>query len=304
MLPYILLALLFLITVAGFLGHWGWLWELTSHFRWHNFVLLMMLALLFVAVSEPLPAVLSGFLGSINLLVVLPLFDRNGHSQSIAAPAYRAVMLNMHWTNEDFERTITFIRQTGADFVILVEVTPEGERALQALNSDYPFSHPLSKITEHGVMLFSRIPFTEAGVWHLEDRKRPSVVAQLAFRERPLTIIGMHPSAPMRPNRIKRRNLQINQMASFVAAQSSSIMLMGDLNMTPWSPYFHQFIQQSGLVNGRIGHGLQPTWPAQLPLLRIPIDHALVSADVTIHAFKAGPNVGSDHLPIIVDFSL
>jgi hypothetical protein len=37
------------------------------------------------------------------------------------------------------------------------------------------------------------------------------------------------------------------------------------------------------------------------PVLRIPIDHCLVSPDIGVLTMRTGRHIGSDHLPIIID---
>ncbi len=81
-------------------------------------------------------------------------------------------------------------------------------------------------------------------------------------------------------------------------------MVLGDLNVTPWSPFFRDLLREGALRNARKGYGLRPTWPTMLPPLLIPVDHCLVSSGVTVHDCRAGRNVGSDHYPLVVDFSL
>lgn len=80
-------------------------------------------------------------------------------------------------------------------------------------------------------------------------------------------------------------------------------MLLGDLNVTPWSKHFQQLLDRTGLLDSSSGYGVQPSWPNFSWLLRIPIDHCLHSSDIVIDQRKVGPDVGSDHYPIIVDFS-
>jgi len=56
--------------------------------------------------------------------------------------------------------------------------------------------------------------------------------------------------------------------------------------------------------------GLQPIWRSKslvsglAGFLSLPIDHALVSADVAPRANRLGPDIGSDHRPLIVDLQL
>jgi hypothetical protein len=82
------------------------------------------------------------------------------------------------------------------------------------------------------------------------------------------------------------------------------VLLVGDLNMTSWSPFFSDLIQTSGLRDSRKGFGMQNSWPANRRLLMIPIDHILVSEGVKVLSRRIGQFNGSDHYPILLDFSL
>ena len=72
--------------------------------------------------------------------------------------------------------------------------------------------------------------------------------------------------------------------------------------LTSWSPIFSRVLRLGDLRDSREGFGLQPTWSAGLPLLaRIPIDHVLVGAEVTVMGREVGRAIGSDHLPVLID---
>jgi len=68
--------------------------------------------------------------------------------------------------------------------------------------------------------------------------------------------------------------------------------------------FFSEFVDDSGLRDSSRGFGVQPSWPAMMPLFYTPIDHCLVSENVVIHGRQTGPDLGSDHLPVVVEFSL
>lgn len=87
--------------------------------------------------------------------------------------------------------------------------------------------------------------------------------------------------------------------------------MVGDLNITMWSPYYKRFARQTGLRNARQGFGILPSWPTKETysqispalslLLAIPIDHCLISPEIKVLNIRTGPNVGSDHRPVITD---
>jgi endonuclease/exonuclease/phosphatase (EEP) superfamily protein YafD len=62
-------------------------------------------------------------------------------------------------------------------------------------------------------------------------------------------------------------------------------------------------MRMSRLRDSREGFGIQPTWLSNKPLFMVPIDHVLVSEGINIHKRFTGPDIGSDHRPVIVDFS-
>ena len=120
----------------------------------------------------------------------------------------------------------------------------------------------------------------------------------------PLHLIGAHLLAPTHSAYFNMRNDHLEELASTAQRLPEPVMLIGDLNTSTWSPYFADLKQASGLKDGRPGFGIQATWPVRFPLLRIPIDHCLVSPAIAIRDWARGPDIGSDHYPLVVDFSL
>jgi endonuclease/exonuclease/phosphatase (EEP) superfamily protein YafD len=60
----------------------------------------------------------------------------------------------------------------------------------------------------------------------------------------------------------------------------------------------------TGLVNATLESGLRPTWPTRPALARIPIDHFLLSDHLNVASIRTGPDIGSDHLPLILDLAV
>ena len=101
------------------------------------------------------------------------------------------------------------------------------------------------------------------------------------------------------------RNEHLTQMTAFAKARSEPLIIVGDLNMTMWSPSHRSLCDELGLTNTRRGFGILPSWPASLPsVMRIPIDHCLVSDGITVLDCRLGRDIGSDHLPLIVDLGI
>lgn len=291
------------LAIAGYLGRLGWLFELASHFRLQYGVLLAASTLAYLIARCPRVALATGMLSAANLCLVASVGTPppRPHDRQVV----RAVVCNVRAINRQHERVVEFVRASKADLVLLVEVNFDWSDAINALDAEYPYGDHSPAFRNWGIALLSRLPLEDVRMDMIGGRS-PSlaVVARLAVEGRPLTVIGAHPFSPISPSHFAKRNRQLASVASLARKQSGAVMLFGDLNTSPWSPYFQDLLSASGLRDSRQGFGIQATWPVAFPPARIPIDHCLVSPEIAVHERHIGPDVGSDHLPVIVDFSL
>ncbi|MEZ4510841.1 MAG: endonuclease/exonuclease/phosphatase family protein [Chloroflexota bacterium] len=287
----------------------NWAAELTSHWRPHYLLLLLLLTLLFAWRKRYGRAGLTAVFATINLVLVAPFYFPAATSVVHAAniPTYRAVMLNVYTDSKHYGEVLDFLQTADPDVIVLTEVLQGWSKALEPLLATYPYTNYEAARNFGGTVIYSRFPLAAGSSFaaiSANGNGRPTALVQLDMAGQPVTIIGTHPRSPQSVGRMEERNAQMVELGSMVAQQSGSVLLLGDLNTSPWSPIFKQFLAVSGLKNGRLGFGLQATWPSFVGSLGIPIDHALVSPNIHITQFQRGPNVGSDHYPIIVDFAL
>lgn len=158
------------------------------------------------------------------------------------------------------------------------------------------FSHSFMKVTDGFYAADDPINTGEI--------EAPSIVAEIQTEGGNCTILATHPPPPVGSAYSRQRNGQFSAISEYVRNAKSEVLLLGDLNTSPWSPFFRQLLLESGLRDGSQGLGIQPTWPTANSLFRIPLDHCLHSPNIQIISKKVGPDVGSDHFPIIVDFQI
>jgi endonuclease/exonuclease/phosphatase (EEP) superfamily protein YafD len=77
---------------------------------------------------------------------------------------------------------------------------------------------------------------------------------------------------------------------------------MGDFNAASWSPLLIALRGATGLEERR---RLLPSWPSWAwPIFRLPIDHVLARGRARVVESALGPDIGSDHLPIIARIAI
>ncbi len=292
-----------LCTLTVFVGRAWWFLELWSHFCAQYLFCLAAATAVFAAWSRWRWVVGAGAFVAVNLALVVPFYLGSPPGSGRAAQA-RVLLLNLHSSNRETERVLRLVEREKPDLLVLMEVTSRWACDLEPLHAEYPFRWQRPRGDNFGLAVLSRREFLSCRPVELGEAGVPSLLCQVGIAERSLTVIATHPLPPVGSRYAGLRNAQLRDTAALAAREERPLAVVGDLNVTPWSPWFRLLLREGGLRNGRKGHGLRPTWPAFCLPLRIPIDHCLVSDTVIVRRFRTGPPVGSDHLPVIVDLSL
>ena len=296
-----------LITLASFAGNFWWVFELTTHFRVQYALALGAFMVILLQMRQWRWAARFGTFALINVAIIAPAFWSESLTAQAARdglPVLRTLLANVNVDNRDHERIRRTITEFDPDIVVLLEATPWLLDHLRDLNERYPHRMAEPREDPFGIALLSRHPFSSVRVIHLGDAGLPAIVAVIAASGHPFTLIGVHPWPPVNAEFAQGRNEQLHELATLIRQTPSPLLVLGDLNTSPWSPYFARLITNSGLQDSLQGRGVQPSWPVNWPLLWTPIDHALFSEGIQILQRKTGSAIGSDHYPVIVEFQV
>lgn len=285
--------------ISGLLSDSGgtipWLVDLASHWQW-----------LYAAMLIPACAILMldrARWGLLLLAIPLPLVTAFESAPTAARETGMAVLsvasINVHLDNRDTAPLVRWLTEASPDVVVLHEVSPEYARQLESYGG-YLYKQLAPASDPFGIAILSHLPLIGANTSADMDGIR-HISAQLNWHGQPVTLVTWHPMPPLSPRYHQARNTRLRAIAQAVGRDSYPAVLAGDLNATPWSNAFHE-IDQMGL---RRATGLLPTWPAAgLGWMGIPIDQVLISAHWTVVEASRGPDLGSDHLPVVVRIAL
>lgn len=294
-------ALFSLATIADQLHR---LFELFSHFRLQYLLVSVLLAIVFIALRQRNWSSLMLAVAAINLWTVAPWYLGDG--TAIAAPRESITILhaNVQTKNRDAARVLDWIEDVQPDIVFLQEVNERWLTSLDRLHTNYPYRHAAPRDDNFGIAVFARQPLQRVTQHDGPPLGLPSLIVETRLDGQPIRFVSTHPIPPIGKSGFDARNAQLADIASIIAATQPPVVLIGDLNTSMWSHHYEKFIAATGLKNARSGAGVMPTWPTFLPFAMIPIDHCLVSNDVIVLAIETGPDIGSDHLPLITELAL
>ena len=305
----ILTTLLLIATVSAALSAQFWFLELFSHFTPH-YVIAALLCTLALAML--------GAWRWTALALALTLWNGYPVAQALmhdAAPSARTTQpftvfhFNAGLHHEQPYRIVSFLQRRAKqiDVVVLLEVTNDFDAALEELKELFPYQIKHLEDSPFGIALASKYPIDFGAVSFLPSRLYPHIEAtiKLPGRTVPLALYAIHAPPPISAELAAARNAKLAHIARLVAAQPAATpIVVGDFNFTPWSPYFKHFISASGLSDARTPHRFDHTWPVTFDNAHIglAIDHSFAHSSLPLVKRIIGPDLGSDHLPVIVTF--
>ncbi|MEL6290019.1 MAG: endonuclease/exonuclease/phosphatase family protein [Pseudomonadota bacterium] len=219
----------------------------------------------------------------------------------------RLVAFNTWHGAPDNGRLEAFVQAVSPDVLFVAEFGPRRKATTARLTRQLPYVEGCSYSVFCAVAIFSRYPLFDARIRsrHLRNGP-PSVAATMVVSDaQKVRVVGVHLMRPI-DSRWGNRS-EVRQIAGEVRRDREApggfpTIVLGDFNLTPCAENFRRFVLRSGLQH--IGRTL-PSWPAQpLNAPQLAIDHAFVSPDIAVVDAWLGPNLGSDHLPLVVDVRL
>lgn len=211
----------------------------------------------------------------------------------------RVLVVNVFSASERYEDVRRLIDRERPDVIGLLEVSSGWLRELAPALAAYPSRIEEPRSDNFGMALYARAPLT-GGVEHLEVRV-PAILAEATIGGARLGLALVHPVPPMNAEVQREQVRHFDAVAARVRAFTAPFVILGDLNAAPWSRAYARLRGATGACDARAGFGAQTTFPTYSWLLRIPIDHVLVACAIGVRDHRVGPDVGSDHLPVIVD---
>lgn len=299
-----LVTLLAILTLLTLFARYHWTLDLLANLRVQQVILGLFLLVLCAAYQKWiwLAAV------CVCLGIHLPWFGMWGSSAATLSNVrpLTVTVSNVLYSNPNNDAIVDDVLRNAPDVFVILELNEAQAAAIEARTAEeYP--HRILR-SEHfgafGIGLYSKHPIDASRVFQL-NKGPDSIEAVVTVRDQAFRIIGTHPRPPLRGG-FGPRNEHLRMLAERVRdrsedPQSPPTIVVGDLNVTPWSPFFADFVAVSGLKRAHVGFDVQPTWYV-LPTfpLGLMLDHALISDELECLEKRVGGAAGSDHRSVTV----
>jgi endonuclease/exonuclease/phosphatase (EEP) superfamily protein YafD len=306
------LGLFCLVWVASLFGRTLWLFELLSHFRLQYVIAGTALALVLAARRQWTGGAIAVAVAIANAVPVIPYLPHQAGPHAAGAKSketVRVMAINLRHRFGDIDAARRLIRAEQPDVVLLNELLPRHLDAVMALDEMLPYRVGTAPRGKFDAVLLSRLPIVSSRIHFPAAQFLPVIEARLcrdpAGRKSCFTVIALHAPRPdFRRGQAQAETLAlVGERAAAVADRR--VVVMGDLNTTPFSYRFRDLLTHGGgLADAAIGARWRTTWISRFPPFGLTLDHVLVGAAVVPLAHRVADDIGSDHFPLIVDVAL
>lgn len=301
--------------LISYAGRYFWIADLFNHFVFQYILGAIIFAIIFIVLKKWKALLLP----ALTLLLCFPKFSYLENSQSISndetKSTYNIVHFNKLVTNiaiDDIEQWIRSLKPQ-PHTIVLHEASYNDLQLATALSDLFP--HQIKEPREHafGTIILNRTPFNKIEKIGIVDVPIENFALKAQFSiegiTNDITLFALHAVPPMSDGYWSQRNTELEQISKLIRQDvTDNIIFTGDWNITPYSPFFRDTLDVSGLKVVREPIFAKATWPdfgkiAGFPLLQIPIDHILFSSALTPAFKKVEKPLGSDHHPTIMHFA-
>ncbi len=292
-------ALLIVWTAGGLLplgARFWWGFEIFSHFRLQYLAIALLLLVLAFTRGQLVIGVLLAATMAVNAWPLLPDLPRRAAAPT--GPGLVLLNINVEARNAAHERVLERIRESGADVVTLIELSHGLDAKLVLLADLYPHRVSAPAAGNFGIAVLSRHPLRETTIFDLGPSPTIETVVETAGGA--VRVLAIHTKPPVGAALARTRNEQLDALAGRIRASDGPLLVCGDFNLSPYSPWFGRFERESGTRSARRGRGLGISWPAFMPLLGTPIDHCFLRGMLVAASVERMAATGSDHYPVRV----
>lgn len=293
-----------LATALGFFGSEWWPLDMLADWRLILIVVLGAAALATGFGYSRVSAVVFLAAAIVNAVVIAPMWVEEQKPLS-ASERVRVISLDVGLAPDVREAVLDWVNMSEGDIVVLANAGGRWQHIIEkkavpyrVVNEDPGLTGGTLVLARNGIpVTVEEVPVALGAV---------DVIIEVPLGDRDVRILGVSVERPVSRAAYEERIDDFTAINARITRNTSPTVIVGNLEASRWSYAFS--IIANGLANSEDGFGFMATYPSlDLPLAGkyagAPVDHALYVGPITVTHRKVGPNLGTDHRPLLFDLS-
>ncbi|MCP4184840.1 MAG: hypothetical protein GY761_16230 [Hyphomicrobiales bacterium] len=288
----------------GFLGFIHPAFDTFANFRIHFLVALIVLIVVCIVTYSVKWALLSLLVvvSGVMFILIIQVDPQVVTRQKHGAEIYSVLHLNPNFQNQTPEKVISLVDRINPDIVMLNEMSEPWKQRLKGLEATYLYTYYCPEWQQiGGNKIYSRFPMAPgSGYCHSYSAL---ALIDVTIENQIITLGSVHLRWPWPASGPK----QVDKLEPILNRLGNTALIAGDFNSVSWSWLVRRF---AGYGKLQVVCCIGPTWFHQrLPiswvkLFGLPIDNVMIKGRVKVFTALSLEAVGSDHLPVLVRFTL
>ena len=249
------------------------------------------------------------------LWILPPLIPTQFNNSSAEGTQIEIVSFNLYPDNPTLDEASAWISAYAPDIVALQEM-PNDMSAFANFDSFY--NERIAQTVERGNIVYTQYPVIDTSDIEIDNGIIQRLVLDIEGMQ--VALYNVHLIMPLNDREADwlilrydeaRRNAQIEQLIDIISQEPLPIIMVGDFNLTEWSPIYHRLAGVLDDAYRNTSWGIGATFPASASeeisagyprLFRL--DYVWYSEELSATTAVVGANLGSDHLPLRVELTL
>jgi endonuclease/exonuclease/phosphatase (EEP) superfamily protein YafD len=242
-----------------------------------------------------------------KLYPFINFFQFKNSSKINTTAKIKLLSINVYQYNKNYAELINLVNEVEPDIFLAMETNDKWEAGLEDLGKRFKHHTLIPLENTYGMFFYSNMIIKEAIIHYFINEERPSIEAIIQTNEgSEFTFFGFHPPPPSPTEEVtsKKKDGELMILAKRIKDIKMPVIVAGDFNTVCWSNIALLFSKISHLSDARKKRGFHSTFPVKPRIFRIPIDLVFHSKSIAVHTVKTLKDVGSDHLPFLVEFEI
>jgi endonuclease/exonuclease/phosphatase (EEP) superfamily protein YafD len=298
--PYAILRLSVLTAIAPLIGLYGrhhWFLDLFNHLQAQYFVALLLATVTLLAGKRRRFALVPGLLMLIPGVRLAPLYWPSPSAPS--GDVLRVATFNPLGSSDRYSDVAAWVLKTDPDFIYLPEGNADWVEGLTPLEKRYPHDADFPIRGNIGHCFRSKHPIIASEIRRLGKTRTPLLRVVLRTPQGETTVFAAHPLPPVSEFWATEQDIYLKELTRMSTAATGHAVVLGDLNATRWSTKLEEILDH--YEDSSTGYGYAATWMRENWLVCIPIDQVFFRGFQGTRSRQVGPDLGSDHRPVVAE---
>lgn len=203
---------------------------------------------------------------------------------------------NINSSNQLIEEIGNAVIKINPELVGFIETSPIQEEEFDLILEKYPERISLPRDDNFGFSVYSKHPLKLIEVGKFEDVPI-FVVFDVTHLNTKFILVHLPP--PIWKEAWDAQEKALIELEKYWVS-NKSVLIIGDLNMTPWSYHYSHFFTKIMPKHYSSNLNFKGSWPSFLPsLFQLPIDHVFSRQPFSMEIL---PALGSDHTGFLLNY--